>query len=723
MHPGITVTGHILKVGMGGDLFMAIASNPVIISASFPFISNGSMLNKDALQQLSQLKNTIREQRQVYQGVVRATPKRFGFVKLDDGREAFLDPEQMQRVLPDDRVEVELKTNDKNQLDARLEKLISSSLREFVGRYVCKGNGHFVEPDLPQFNRWLFIPPQERNKCTEGDLIQCTVIKHPFNNEGKAQVRVIQRIGRPEEPGIESRYILAKYQLPEQWTSEAQSQATSINWAPFTCEPQQQDLTHLPFVTIDSETTRDMDDAVYIEPKNDGWIVYTAIADPTRHITPESPLEKAARERASTVYLLGQTITMLPTELSHDTYSLVPEKERPTLVCRMQVNSQGSIAGYEFIEAVICSRNKLSYQSVYELLAPADAVESSTDIPADTQHMLQELHKFALARIQYRAEHALVMEERADYFYILNEQKKIERVEKRDRNIAHRVVEEAMLATNICAGELFLQHPGYGIFSSHVGFRAERLEDALSLIKEDRPDFEPGDLTRLENFQRLFKDLRLNPEHQDKNAPLLAILQRLLQAGALSFDPVGHFGLGFPAYATVTSPIRRYNDLFNHFAIKRILSNQPPLNLDGKLTEQLQEQLSKGRQACRQIELWLICQFMTQHIGSVHSGTITQVNSVGVGVRLEDLGVEGFVILADKDNNIKTSLDARRFCLTAGDKTYRLDQPVSVMVADVDIEKRRIGLTLVSDAIAERLSVWNDLPPSPDQPASQEEQP
>ncbi|MGB3609296.1 MAG: VacB/RNase II family 3'-5' exoribonuclease [Cellvibrio sp.] len=667
------------------------------------------MLSKDTLQQLSQLKNTIRAQREIYQGVVRATPKRFGFVRLDDGREAFLDPEQMLRVLPDDRVEVELKTNDKNQLDARLEKLISSSLGEFVGRYVCKGNGHFVEPDLPFFNRWLFIPPQERNKCSEGDLILCEIIRHPFNNDGKAQVRIIQRIGRPDEPGIESRYILAKYQLPNEWTADTQSETASINWTPFSREPHQQDLTHLPFVTIDSETTRDMDDAVYVERNAEGWTVYTAIADPTRHISPGSALEKAARERASTVYLLGQTISMLPIELAHDIYSLVPEKERPALVCRMQVDAQGVITDYEFFEAVICSRNKLSYQSVYDLLTPTPEAEQ-TEIPTEAQSMLHELHRFALARIKYRAEHALVMEERADYFYILNEQKKIERVEKKERNIAHRVVEEAMLATNICAGELFVKHPGYGIFSSHLGFRAERLEDALSLINEDRPDLEPGDLTRLENFQRLFKELRLNPENQEKNAPLLAILQRLLQAAALTFEPSGHFGLGFSAYATVTSPIRRYNDLFNHFAIKRILNSLPPLEVDPALPEQLQEQLAKGRQACRQIELWLVCQFMTQHIGSVHRGTITQVNSVGVGVRLEDLGVEGFVTLADKEKNIKTSLDARRFCLTAADRTYQLDQQVSVMVDNVDVEKRRIGLTLVSDDIVDRLSVWSELP-------------
>ena len=144
------------------------------------------MFNKDTLQQLSELKTTIRSQRELFQGTIRTTPKRFGFVKLDDGREAFVDPEQMLRVLPDDRVEVEVTTNKKNQLEARLEKLISSSLSEFVGQYVRKGSGHFVEPDLPQFNRWVFIPPQERTNCAEGDFVHCEVIRHPFNNEGKA---------------------------------------------------------------------------------------------------------------------------------------------------------------------------------------------------------------------------------------------------------------------------------------------------------------------------------------------------------------------------------------------------------------------------------------------------------------------------------------------------------------------------------------------------------
>jgi VacB/RNase II family 3'-5' exoribonuclease len=287
---------------------------------------------------------------------------------------------------------------------------------------------------------------------------------------------------------------------------------------------------------------------------------------------------------------------------------------------------------------------------------------------------------------------------------VLNEQKKIDRIEKRLRNTAHRLVEEAMLATNICAGNFFTQHPGYGMFSSHVGFRPERLEDAVALIKEDKPNYNVGNLTQLENFQRLIKTLRLNTDNDSNNFALQSVLQRMLQAGALSFEAQAHFGLGFAAYATVTSPIRRYQDFYNHLAIKRILHQQPALAFN--TLEKLQEQLAMGRTACRQLELWLCCQYMSNKIGNVYAGAITQINSAGIGVRLDDIGVEGFALLADKDAGIKPAFDARRLSLTLKDKTYRLDEKVFVMLNAVDVEKRRIALQIIDEETAARLSVW-----------------
>lgn len=663
------------------------------------------MLNKDALQQLSQLKSSIVSAKDIAQGSVRTTTKRFGFLVLDDGREAFIDPEQMMRVLPDDRVEAEITTNSKGQFEAKLVKLITPGLKEFVGRYVNKGTTDFVEPDVANFNRWLFIPPQERKGYEVGDLIHCEIARHPFNSEGKTQVHIAHRLGKVEDPGVESRYSIAKFHMPFEWQAPAQNQASSINWSPLTFDNGEVDLTHLPFVTIDSENTRDMDDAIYIATNEQGWELITAIADPSKHIDFGSPLELAARERASTHYILGQTVTMLPVDLSHDTYSLVPEQKRPTVICRMQILRDGTISNYEFAEALIRSQCKLSYQGVFDALTNDISTLSA---PVHVHDMLVELQAFAQARAAYRQANSLVMEERADYAFVLNDQKKIDHIEKRERNTAHRMIEEAMLVTNICAGELFLQHPGYGIFSSHIGFRPERVSDAQALVLEDRPDLTPGDLTQLDNFKTLFRELRTNPGNNTNSASLHSLLQRMLQAGSLTFDPIPHFGLGFNAYAMVTSPIRRYNDLFNHIAIKRILRGLPPVEIDDKkqFADALQNQLNTGRQACRFTETWLGCQYAAQHVGSLHLGSVALVNSFGLGLKLDDWGLDGYALLAAKESDVKAQFDSRRLSLTIEGKTWRLDDKVHVLVKDVDVEKRKINLEIVSEETAQRLSAW-----------------
>ena len=661
------------------------------------------MLNKNALDQLSQLKNTLIAQKDIATGQIRTTTKRFGFVVLDDGREAFVDPEQMQRVLPDDHVEVEVTLNAKHQFEAKLIKLIKPGLQKFVGRCVSKGSHLFIEPDHPHFNRWLFIPPQERKSLEVGDWLHAHISRHPFNNEGKTQVHILQITGKPDEPGLEARYALAKFELPCEWTPAATQQANTINWTPLTFDNAELDFTQLPFVTIDAENTRDMDDAIYLQPTESGWELFTAIADPGKHITFGSALEQSARERANTLYLLGQTHGMLPSELSQDTYSLVAEQKRAALVCRIQINHSGEILNYQFCEAQIRSHHKLSYQSVFEYLDG----QTSSDLPQVILDLLKNLQQLAEIRLEWRQQNALVMEDRADYFYILNDQKKIDHIEKRERNIAHRIVEEAMLITNYCAGDFFRQHPGYGIFSIHSGFRTERLDEAKHLL-QDQQDL-PRDLTHLESYCRLFRTLRQNRSNP-QSASLHSLLQRMQQTGALSFEAAPHFGLGFPAYAMVTSPIRRYQDFYNHLAIKALLRNEEPPVTDTqeqkKLAEELQHKINIGRQASRFTEHWLCCQHAQQHLGTLHTGTINLVNSQGLGVKLDDWGIDGFVLLVTKDTEKQNHFDSGKLRLTLEGKTFSVDEKVKVLIESVDMTKRRIQFQLVDDQTAERLSAW-----------------
>lgn len=674
------------------------------------------MLSKDALSQLSQLKTAIVADKDYAEGFVRPTAKRFGFVRLDDGRDAFLDPDQMLRVLPGDRVKVSIKENGKKQLEAELETLLESPLKRFVGRYVRKGLAHFVEPDLPPFSRWLFIPPQERTNCSEGDLVECEIIRHPFKHEGKSQIRVVNRIGRPEETGIEGRYVAAKYELPTEFDAPVWEQVQSINSTideSALANLARQDLTDIPLVTIDSEYTRDMDDAIYAEKKPDGWTLVTAIADPSSLIDYGSHLEVSARARASTLYLLGNPITMLPTELSHETFSLIPNAVKPALVCRLQIASDGTLTDYQFSFAKIKSHHKLSYQGVSDYLESGSKDESLQEASEQILASLEALAELAQARLNYRAEHALVMEDRADYQYILNDNKKIERVEKRQRNVAQKLVEEAMLATNECAGNLFSQNENRGIFSTHIGFRPERLADIRQLLASELPEYAELDFTQLENFQKLFQQLRNGQASNLTYKRLHSLLQRMQQAGALSKEHLGHFGLGFHYYANVTSPIRRYQDLYNHYALKSIVQGSTMPATDDFSLERLQETLNQGRQAARMLETWLLCQYLQDKIGSVYFGTVVGVSGRGIAVRLDDLGIDGFVQLAEKGKP-KPKFDSGRLCLTTELAEFHLDENVCVKVVNVDSNARRIELELVDEETALRLQAFEQATPSDD---------
>ena len=645
------------------------------------------MLKNDAMSQLAQLKNSIRETRDIAQGTVRGTSGRFGFVVLDDGREAFLPPDAMQRVFPGDRVEVEVKDAGKgkgsSKLEAELEKLISSELTEFVGQYVVRGQGHFAQPDMPQFNRWIFLPPKHRGKAADGDFLRCKITRHPFEFEGKAQAKVIERIGDLSQLGIEHTYTVARFDLPQGWSDAELAEAQSVAAALPELGAEREDMTALPFVTIDSLETQDMDDALYAERRDNGWTLFAAIADPGSLIASGSALDRAALARAQTVYLPGESLTMLPPELSHTSFSLVAGELRPALVCRMNIAADGSISAYDFTEAMIRSRQKLSYEGV-----AAHTLGQTSDIDPELQPLIAILFELAQARLSHRRAHALVMQEQPDYALVLNDQRKIERIEKRERNNGQMIVEEAMLATNCCAGEILAKHSG-GLISSHGGLREERLDDARTLVAESAPALADSDISSLAGYRELISTLTQDPSQ----AANQSALRRMLRPGELSGDDLPHLGMGLRHYATVTSPIRRYNDFHNHRVLKAIARNTATEAFPAAALESLRAQLQQGRQASRQMEQWLACQFMADKLEQTFEGQVVLINSQGLGVRLDDNGINGFVLLRTKTR--KPVFDQLHLTMTLDDQSFHLDQTITVKVTGVDLERRRLELGLI----------------------------
>ena len=270
------------------------------------------MLDKNTLSQLSQLKAEIEASKEYATGTVASTSGRFGFVRLEDGRDAFLSPEKMQRVLPGDKLKVCLAKNDKDQLEANFEALLESPLKRFIGKYQVKGAGHFVVPQASHVNRWIFVPPKNRLASKENELVVAQVIRHPYK-DGKAQASILERIGFPDDSHIEYKHTLAEYGLNRTPGKQQKQQVHAIA-EQFAKEDfgEREDLTHIPFVTIDSASTKDMDDALAIVNTDEGIKLHVAIADPASFIRAGSPLAKSAEQNGQTCYFLGGVVPMLP---------------------------------------------------------------------------------------------------------------------------------------------------------------------------------------------------------------------------------------------------------------------------------------------------------------------------------------------------------------------------------------------------------------------------
>lgn len=630
------------------------------------------MFDKNALQQLNQLKSKIIESKDQGEGEVRGSQRRFGFVRLDDGRDVFLAPDDMQRVFPGDRVKITVITDAKGKFKAELEKLLESPLDCFTGRYVVRGQGHFIEPDLPRFNKLLFIPPSQRKKCSEGDFLYCQVAQHPFK-DGKSQVKVLENIGSPDTVGIEGKYIQRKFKLPRDWPKNC-SIGDDIR------ADTRKDLLDIPFVTIDAAETRDIDDALWAQANDNGWALHIAVADPGAFIAPGSPLDMAARQRANTVYLPGFTQTMLPNPVSQGSCSLMANEERAAIVCSVQVSADGEISDIQFSEARIRSRAKLTYNDVHAHL------HNEMDLNQDG---LKDLYAASLALRKYRGEHHIIMPEQPDFHFQLNEQRKIESITKVERNDAHRLVEECMLAANRSAALWLADAPA--VYVCHAGLREDRYDNIRTVINKEIPSLADCDFSALPGYKALIKA----SDSSESSLPLRSVFARMLQPGDISLTPKPHFGLGLERYTTFTSPLRKYSDLLVQRGIRAKLSKESPsLPSDAELTT-LQETIRNGRQASKQMEQWLQYQYLARNTSdTIYDARIAHVNGGGFTVELLDNGISGFVEARTIPE--KLSFDADTLRLFNDKSSFQLDQLVKVKTSELDDFQRKLMFLLVA---------------------------
>ncbi len=619
------------------------------------------MLDLKALAALQSLKQNIKEDKQLYRGIVRASGSRHGFVDLDKQNSYYLASEQMDRVLPGDEIEFSIVQSADGRSQAEIENLITNHTNLLYGRVQSRHQQLWLEPDIKGYQRWLLIGKKIPD-LAEGQLIKAKLSKHPFDSR-QARVDALELLGNEEQSHLLQHYLasregLTQFDCPfnlEQLQAELENELKK-----------RLDLTHLPFVTIDGDHTLDMDDAVFIQSKEQGFALMVAIADPSSLIGQHSELKERALSIGHSIYLPGYTINMLPDELSHGLCSLTAGEERLALVFQFELDTKGKVESFDIVASKIRSRARLNYDQVS--LFMDGQLESLADLPQDCLDSLGSARALTQVLQRQRQQQALIGLERPDYELRLDDQGVVTEVEVVERNEAQKFIEELMLLTNQHSAQ-WLAERQTGIFTTNPGLREDRIADIeqLSQLHWAELDINCDSLDQLSGFSQLIRTISKH-QHGIHNQMLI---NRLMSRTCFSTKVAPHFPLGFAGYSTVTSPIRKYNDLINHQLIHQCLSGLPLPTLDEELLDQLNYAMQRARKLEQEATQWLIFDWLKGQKQSIEA-TMVGVNNSGIQVQLNHCGFRAFLMLKQKKqvqvDNLMQSVNLQGNNLHLGDK-------------------------------------------------------
>ncbi len=634
------------------------------------------MLNQNSLAQLKDLKNKMESEKEWAEATIKGTQARYGFAILDDGREIFVPPDEMLKAFPSDRVGICIKPGKENRIIAEIHKLVSSKIYEFTGQCVAKGKALFVKPDLTQVSRWIFIPPRSRRGVIEGDYVHCKLLKHPIV-DGRPQAEILEILGNRDTPNIENIYCTKKYNISSDWSPSSMKEIKKFIEAPNSLErSHQKNLVDKDFVSIDAARTQDIDDALYAEVDANGWNLYVAIADPSSKIRPDSALFKEICERATSIYLHGDLIPMLPEILVRELFALEENQERNAIVCKMSISDEGEIINYEFYEAIVRSKAKLSYYLVDQYL------NGQSDELLSHATPLEPLYQLYRALRSWREKNELVMEPRQEYRWVLNDEKQIEVIEPYEKLLSQKLVEECMVATNRSAADFLSLNNATGPFVNHSGFRQDRQEEVKHFLNLHCDKLTSKNLNGLSDYREIINTL----SSKTQSLPLRSMVNRLLARAELSVKPSPHMGMNINAYANCTSPLRKCIDFLTHIQIKSILRGGQADFVTSKLLRLIQDRINNTRKTVSDAENWLAGNYLQRlKLEGLREfdGVISHINSSGFTVRLKSNGLAGVVDLR-KDPE-KFSFDKWTATLKSKTRKFQLNQQVRVNFDEIDV--------------------------------------
>jgi len=637
-------------------------------------------------------------------GHVTGHPDGFGFLIPDDGSpDLYLHAKQMRKVLHGDVVLASVTGVDrKGRREGAIVEILEHKTESVVGRYFVESGIGFVTPDNSRITQDILIPPESRGEAENGQIVVARIVEFPTSRHQPIG-KIVETLGDHMAPGMEIDIALRSHDLPHVWPPEVLTESESLSDEVSEEDKKGRvDLRNTPLVTIDGADSRDFDDAVYCEKTPDGnWKLIVAIADVSHYVPLNSALDKEAFNRGTSVYFPAEVIPMLPEKISNGLCSLNPHVDRLGMVCEVMINPEGEMLSYQFMSAVIHSAARLTYDDMAAMVVDKDP--ELREKHKNIIHHLDDLYALYHALRIARDRRGSIDFDTQETQIIFGKDRKIEAIVPTHRNDAHRLIEECMVNANVCAAHFLKRHGIPALHRVHNGPEAEKLAKVHEFLAGLGLTLEGGDDPQPKHYAKLLKSIKGRPDAHLIQTVLLRSMSRACYAPVDKEHPAKtrHFGLAQENYAHFTSPIRRYPDLLVHRAILHIIEHKTAKGYyyDYSQMKDFGEHCTfceqRADDASRDVMAWLKAEYMQDKVGETFPGIISTVTSFGLFVELNDIYVEGLVhITALKSDYYH--FDAARHLLKGENsgKTYRLGDPIEVVVARVDLDDRKIDFAL-----------------------------
>ncbi len=662
------------------------------------------------------------------EGTVQGHRDGHGFVQRDDREpDIYLSAQEMRAVLHRDRVRVRVVRYDRRgRPEGRVLEILERKRAPIIGRLLHEGGNWLVAPEDKRYGQDILIPKSATADAAAGKVVAVELTEAP-SMYAQPVGRVTEVLGEIDDPGMEIEIAVRKYEVPHRFSAETVAQAAQL---PERIRPVDRrhriDLSDVPLVTIDGEDARDFDDAVYCEPAfigkgagkskaADGWRLVVAIADVGHYVKPGEPIDADAYERATSVYFPRRVIPMLPEKLSNGLCSLNPNEDRLAMVCDMLVSAAGEVHAYQFFPALICSQARFTYTEVAAILANTKGPEAARR--AELVPHLLHLHEVFRALLKARSARGAIDFETTETQIVCDDAGRILKIVPRTRNDAHRLIEEAMLAANTCSADFIAAHKHPALFRVHEGPTPEKRLTLQNYLKALGLGLAVSDEPTPAEYQAIAAATKERPDAAQIHMALLRSMQQAIYTAINS----GHFGLAYPAYTHFTSPIRRYPDLLVHRVIKAVLAGKRYHLVTGevapKTTLRGGHKVVRGQgvdaeqwemagahcstnerradEASRDVEAWLKCRYMREHLGEEFAGTVTAATSFGLFITLDELYVEGLLHISELGGEYYRYDEVRQEL--RGERTgvrHAAGTRLRVQVNRVDLDGRRIEFGL-----------------------------